>query len=178
MEHIKESTIPGLFQISLPTYGDERGFFKEVLRIENLNKKTQTVFNTQQFNHARSQKNILRGIHIAPWIKIVYVTHGLVQAVIVDTRKDSAAFGKYESFILGEENKTALFIPENCGNSYLVLSDIADYLYLTDKTWYPNSEKSIAWNDQDLNIQWLLNSSEPILSEKDKNNPPFSSLKQ
>ncbi|MFH1187194.1 MAG: dTDP-4-dehydrorhamnose 3,5-epimerase [Candidatus Levyibacteriota bacterium] len=174
-EYIKTFEIEGLLEINRPTFPDDRGFFKETVRISHLNKLINKEFKIVQVNHARSFKNALRGIHIAPWNKLIYVTRGTVQAVIVDLRKDSKTFGKYQSFIIGEDNKASIFVPKGCGNAYLVLSSDADYTYLTDQEWAENMEHGIAWNDPDLNIDWKLDG-EPVLSDKDKDNASFKSL--
>lgn len=165
--------LEGVLEFNLDTFPDDRGFFREVIRLGQLDEKSGQVFATKQVNHSRSAKNTLRGIHVAPWSKIIYIPHGIVQSVIVDCRKDSPTFGKYKSVILGEENRSCVFVPKGCGNSYLVLSEDADYLYLTDQEWAPNLEKGVAWNDPTLAIDWKLEG-EPTLSEKDKNNPPFA----
>jgi dTDP-4-dehydrorhamnose 3,5-epimerase len=94
-------------------------FFREVIRLSQLEAKIGTTISTKQVNHSRSTKNTLRGIHVAPWNKIIYVPHGKVQSVIVDCRKDSPTFGKYKSVVLGEENRSCVFVPKGCGNSYL-----------------------------------------------------------
>ncbi len=169
------STIPGLIQIQRPVYTDERGFFKETVRIAELEKELGSPFRVAQMNHARSKKNALRGIHTAPWNKLIYVANGKVQVVIVDLREDSETFGKHESFILGEDNRSSIFIPAHCGNSYLVLSENADYLYLADQEWVPNKEIGIAWNDPDLSIEWKIEG-EALLSEKDRKNPTLKTL--
>ncbi len=167
--------IQGIFNIEMPTHDDGRGFFREVLRNNEIQKQTGNEFILKQVNHSRSVKNTLRGIHIAPWNKIIYVTRGQVQSVIVDCRKDSPTFGKYDSINLGDENRNCMFVPKYCGNSYLVLSEDADYIYLTDQEWMPNLEKGFMWNDPDISINWTLNE-EPLLSEKDKINPSFSEI--
>lgn len=167
--------ISGVEIFSLPAFSDERGFFKEVVRIDNIKKTLGEDFVIKQVNHSRSNKNTLRGIHVAPWNKLIYVVAGKVQAVIVDFRKNSDTFGKYISVVLGEENKSCIFIPKYLGNSYLVLSESADYVYLTDQEWAPNKEKGVAWNDPSININWMIKST-PLLSEKDKNNPLGNSL--
>jgi dTDP-4-dehydrorhamnose 3,5-epimerase len=172
---IKKFSIDGLLQINRPVFPDDRGFFKEIIRIGEIEKILGKEFIIRQANHSRSTKNTLRGIHVAPWNKLVYVVKGKVQAVVADCRRDSATFGKHESIIIGEENKSSIFIPAGCGNSYLVLSEDADYIYLTDQEYAPNLEKSIAWNDSTLAIKWQLEG-EPLLSEKDKMNPPFLSI--
>ncbi len=166
---ITKTSIPGLVLIKRPTNEDDRGFFREPARIREMEEVTGIKFNVAQMNHARSSKNTLRGIHIAPWNKLIYVTRGKVQSVLVDLRENSQTYKKYESFIVGDENRTSIFIPKGVGNSYLVLSDNADYIYLTDEEWSPGREYGVAWNDPTLNIPWQLDG-EPVLSEKDKDN--------
>jgi dTDP-4-dehydrorhamnose 3,5-epimerase len=169
---IEQSSLHQVFKIQRPTMTDDRGFFRESVRIKALEEELGEKFEVVQANHARSSKGTLRGIHIAPWNKLIYVTRGKVQAVIVDLRKDSPTFGKHESFIIGDENKTSVFVPAGCGNSYFVLSDEADYTYLTDQEWQPNAEYGIAWDDPTLAIKWEMEAT-PTLSERDKTNPSF-----
>lgn len=169
---IAKTSIPGLVLIQRQTFSDERGFFRESARIKEIEEAAGVSFDIAQMNHSRSSKNTLRGIHVAPWNKLVYVTRGRVQEVIVDLREGSPTFKRHESFIIGDENKLSIFIPKGCGNAYLVLSDEADYVYLTDEEWLPNREVGVAWNDPDLNIAWNT-SGEPMLSEKDRQNPKF-----
>ena len=162
-------------QISLPVFKDDRGFFTEVVRFSEIEKALGKPFLAKQVNHSRSIKNTLRGIHSAPWNKIVYAISGKVQVIVADFREDSPTFGQHESIILGEENRSAVFVPANCGNSYLVLSDNADYVYITDQEWAPNMETDVAWNDKDLNIEWQLEG-EPFLSQRDQKSPSFASV--
>ncbi len=164
------TTISGLILIQRPTHSDDRGFFREPARIKEIEEAAGTPFVIAQMNHARSSKNTLRGIHIAPWNKLVYVTSGNVKSVVIDFRPNSATFGKHETFITGEENRASIFIPAGFGNSYLVLSDQADYTYLTDQEWEPDKEIGVIWNDPTLNIDWGFTEA-PILSEKDRQNP-------
>ncbi|MGI8419228.1 MAG: dTDP-4-dehydrorhamnose 3,5-epimerase family protein [Candidatus Levyibacteriota bacterium] len=169
---ITPSSLQNVLQIKRPTIIDDRGFFRESVRTSAIEKEIGTPFVVVQANHARSTKNTLRGIHSAPWNKLIYVPRGIVQSVIVDLRKDSPTFGKHESFIIGEEDRTSIFVPAGCGNAYLVLSDDADYTYLTDQEWTPDKEYGIAWDDPTLGISWKFDT-EPILSERDKNNLTF-----
>ncbi|MBI4097440.1 MAG: dTDP-4-dehydrorhamnose 3,5-epimerase family protein [Candidatus Levybacteria bacterium] len=167
---ITKTSIPGLILIQRQTFSDERGFFREPARIKEIEEAAGIKFDIAQMNHARSSQNTLRGIHVAPWNKLVYVPRGRVQSVIVDLRKDSEVFGKYESFIIGDDNRSSIFIPAGLGNSYAVLSDEVDYTYLTDQEWEPDKEFGVLWNDPTLGIRWEFEG-EPVLSEKDLNNP-------
>jgi len=72
---------------------------------------------------------------------------------------------------LGEDTKSAIFLPPGCGNAFLVTSEEADYTYLVSDYWTPNSEYGLIWNDPDLNIKWQTES--PELSEKDQKNITF-----
>lgn len=175
MNNLTTFPMKGLLRISLPTIRDERGFFEEMVRFNEIEKLLGKQFLAKQVNHARSIKNTLRGVHIAPWNKIIYVMRGEIQVVAVDCRKDSTTFGKHESIILGDENRSCVFIPAGYGNSYLVLSDEADYVYITDQEWTPNKETDIIWNDKDLKINWQLEG-EPFLSERDRRARSLSSV--
>lgn len=174
MDNLVEK-LDGAEKIELPLLSDERGFFKEVIRVSEVEKLTGKAFNPKQMNHSKSSKNTLRGIHRAPWSKLIYVTKGKVQSVLVDLREDSPTFGKYQSVVLGDDNRVALFVPAFVGNSYLVLSEEADYIYLTDQEWSANKETGILWNDEELGIKWMLEE-EPMLSQKDRTNPRLSEI--
>jgi len=176
MNDIEQTILPGVFKIKRQTFSDDRGFFREVARLTELEKITGQTFNAKQLNHARSAKFTLRGIHAAPWNKLIYVISGEIQCVLVDFRQKSPTFGKNESFFIGDNDKSALSLPAWVGNSYLALSESVDYIYLTDQEWSPNMEKSVIWNDPDLAIDWKLDGEEPKLSERDKTNPTFKSL--
>lgn len=167
---ISKTSLLGLILIQRQTFSDERGFFREPARIREIEEAAGIKFAIAQMNHARSSKNTLRGIHVAPWNKLVYVTSGNVKAVIIDLRQDSATFGKYESLVIGDDNRSSIFIPKGFGNSYLVLSEEADYTYLTDEEWEPDREVGIIWNDPTLGIDWGF-TQPPLLSEKDQKNP-------
>lgn len=171
-DSIKQTQLTGVLEVLRPTFADDRGFFRESLRKSELEAVTGNPFTIVQVNHARSSKGTLRGIHIAPWNKLIYVPRGKVQAVIVDLKEGSPTFGQYQSFIIGDEYRASIYVPAGCGNSYLVMSDDADYTYLTDQEWAPGLEHNIAWNDPTIGVKWELDG-EPILSEKDKSNPSF-----
>lgn len=173
METIFETGLKDVLIVERPTYPDQRGFFKETFRLNDLEARLGRSFEIVQQNHSRNEAQFtLRGIHIAPWDKFIYVSCGRVQAVVADLRKESPTFGRYISVEIGENRRAKIFIPAGCGNSYLVLSNQADYMYDTNMYWEPNREIGVAWNDCELNIKWMLDG-EPVLSEKDKNNPPL-----
>jgi dTDP-4-dehydrorhamnose 3,5-epimerase len=125
-----------------------------------------------------SLKNVLRGLHYQipnPQGKLVRVVSGSVFDVAVDARKSSPTFGQWVGCILSAENKRIFWVPEGFAHGFLVLSDRAEFLYKTTNYYYPQYEKTIAWNDADLGIDWPLQTP-PILSPKDQAGQPFKSV--
>lgn len=165
-DYITETEITGVYVIERPTFPDDRGFFHESFRKADLEARFGTEINFVQANHSHSVKNTLRGIHIAPWHKLIYVTRGEVQAVIVDMRPDSPTFAKYISVTIGDSNRCSIFVPAGCGNSFAVHSDEADYTYLVTDYWAPSKEHTVRFNDPDLAIKWEV--TEPVVSDRDK----------
>jgi dTDP-4-dehydrorhamnose 3,5-epimerase len=151
--------------------------------LESFNQKDfreKTGVNTTfvQDNHSMSLKNVLRGLHYQipnPQGKLVRVVSGSVFDVAVDARKSSPTFGQWVGCILSAENKRIFWVPEGFAHGFLVLSDRAEFLYKTTNYYYPQYEKTIAWNDADLGIDWPLETP-PILSPKDQAGQPFKSV--
>lgn len=164
-DYITETDISGVFIIERPTFGDDRGFFRELYRKSDLDSRIGFPFEPVQTNHSRSQLNSLRGVHIAPYHKLVTVYNGTVQQVVVDVRPESPTFGQYISINLGEGNFRSVFIPAGLGNAFVVTSDVADYCYLTTDYWAPGVETYVNYLDSDLSIEWQT--STPIVSEAD-----------
>ncbi|HEY7065064.1 MAG TPA: dTDP-4-dehydrorhamnose 3,5-epimerase [Chloroflexota bacterium] len=168
--YVTPTTLRGVFLVERPVHADARGFFHEVERRgTDLRGHLDRHVQHMQWNHSRSQRGVLRGIHVAEWNKCVYVVRGEAQVVIVDARPDSPTFGRYQSFLLGEDNRAMLFVPAGCGNSVLVLSDEVDFMYSVDAEWYAGGEVGVAWDDPDLAIPWQTAALH--LSEKDQHNP-------
>ena len=170
-EYVHPTDIPGLLLVERPTFGDERGFFREIERRQvDVDAALGGPIAHRQWNHSRSTKNVLRGIHVAQWTKCIYIVRGEVQAVVVDLRRESSHFGQHAAFVLGESRRAMIVVPPGCGNSFLVLSESVDYIYSVDKEWYSGGEFGIAWNDPDLGISWQIDG-QPVLSEKDRTLP-------
>jgi dTDP-4-dehydrorhamnose 3,5-epimerase len=168
--YVTPASLPGLFLVERPVHEDPRGFFHEVERRRtDVGGYLDTPIQHAQWNHSRSQRGVLRGIHVARWNKCVYVVRGEVQCAIVDARPESPTFGRHESFLLGEHRRAMLFVPAGCGNSVLVLSEWVDFMYSVDAEWYADGEYGIAWDDPDLAIPWQNRA--PLLSDKDQRNP-------
>ena len=130
-----------------------------------------------QDNQSLSNKNVLRGLHyrVGPeQAKLVRVVEGEVFDVVVDIRKNSPTFGKWQGFILSDTNYLQLYIPAGFAHGFCVLSDTAEFLYKVSEYYSAEKEKGIIWNDPDIGIDWPV--PDPILSEKDQNNPRLKSL--
>mgnify|MGYP002634214901 CR=1 FL=1 len=130
-----------------------------------------------QDNQSLSKKNVLRGLHYRAepeQAKLVRVVRGEVFDVVVDIRKNSSTFGKWQSFILSESNYLQLYVPVGFAHGFCVLSEEAEFLYKVSESYSAEKEKGILWNDPDIGVEWPV--SDPVLSEKDKINPTLKSL--
>lgn len=175
MEVIK-TNIPDVLIIEPKVFGDERGFFIESFNEKTFKAKTGVTSSFVQDNHSRSAKNVLRGLHYQikqAQGKLVRVVSGEVYDVAVDIRKSSPYFGQWTACILSEANKRQLWVPPGFAHGFVVLSDMADFLYKTTDYYAPEYERSILWNDPQLNIDWKI-TEEPILSPKDQAGKPIA----
>ena len=171
--NIIKTKIPDILIIEPKVFGDDRGFFFESFNAKKFTESTGIETQFVQDNHSRSGKNVLRGLHYQiqqAQGKLVRVVAGKVLDVAVDIRKSSPSFGQWVSCLLSAENKRQFWVPPGFAHGFLVLSDTADFLYKTTDYYAPEYERSILWNDPELNINWQL-SGEPILSAKDKSAP-------
>lgn len=165
-----QTTLPGVLILEPKVFGDERGFFFESFNQKTLAEQAGIDHPFVQDNHSRSARNVLRGLHYQiqqSQGKLVRVTAGEVFDVAVDIRKSSPTFGKWVGIRLSAENKRMMWVPPGFAHGFLVLSDYAEFLYKTTDYYAPEFERSIAWNDPDLAIDWPLDT-EPQLSAKDK----------
>lgn len=174
-KYITKTSISGPLILERPTFEDERGFFREIFHLDELEQISGIQFKGVQMNHSHSKPGVLRGIHAERWNKIVYPLNGEVYVAIVDIREDSATFGKVETRSINDENRIGLFIPKGLANSICVTGkESVDYIYLVDAYWDGSDTRAIAWDDPDLAIDWPIKN--PIISERDKNNPTLRQL--
>ena len=164
------TAIPDVLIIEPKVFGDERGFFFESFNHRQFAELVGRDVNFVQDNHSRSAQNVLRGLHYQiqqPQGKLVRVVQGAVFDVVLDIRKSSATFGQHVALELSAENKRMLWIPEGFAHGFMVISEIAEFLYKTTDYYAPEYERSIVWNDPALAIQWPIQD-EPTLSVKDR----------
>jgi dTDP-4-dehydrorhamnose 3,5-epimerase len=151
--------------IKTQIFKDSRGYLKEVFRKNILNNKD-FPFDVMSC----SKKNVLRGLHIQikkPQAKIITVTHGKIFDVAVDLRLNSKTFGKYFAIKISDKDNFSFYIPEGFAHGFLCLSKECTVNYKCSQYRDQKSEKTLSWNDPNINIKWPTK--KPILSFKDKN---------
>lgn len=170
---IRYTSISGLLIVKRPTFYDERGFFREVVRISDLEREN-ISFTPVQVNHSKSFPRVLRALHAEEWNKLVFPVTGKMFSAVVDIRPESDSFSKIETFKFSADDPYALFISKGLANSVCVLGNTpVHYIYLTD-AYYTRPGRAIAWNDPDLAIDWPVKN--PIISDRDRNNPRLRDL--
>ena len=177
----KRTEIPDVWILEPTVFGDARGYFMESFKKEEFESRIGKVDFIQE-NESKSCFGVLRGLHFQKGefaqAKLVRVIKGKVLDVAVDIRKNSPTFKKYIVVELSEENKRQLFIPRGFAHGFLVLSEEAIFSYKIDNVYSPQNEASILYNDPELGIEWSINPSQIIVSEKDKNAPLLKDLLQ
>lgn len=170
------TAIPDVLIIEPKVFGDERGFFFESFNAKAFEQATGLKYNFVQDNHSKSAKHVLRGLHYQiqqPQGKLVRVVQGEVFDVAVDIRRSSKTFGQWIGMHLNAENKQQLWIPEGFAHGFVVLSETAEFLYKTTDYYAPEHERSIAWNDTEIGLQWPIQG-KPIVSAKDQQAKPLA----
>jgi dTDP-4-dehydrorhamnose 3,5-epimerase len=167
--------LAGLVAIEPVAHADERGFFCETYRREwhaeaGIPAQEQFV----QDNHSRSTRGVLRGMHFQVGegvAKLVRCARGRIVDVAVDLRRGSPTYAQWEGVELDDEGMRELYVPVGFAHGFCVLSDVADVLYKQTAYYDPDLERSIAWSDPDLSIEWPLPVDQLIVSERDGQAP-------
>ena len=164
MKLIKTKFINGPKILKTKIFNDNRGFLKETFQNKVINKKF--PFDIMSF----SKKNVLRGLHVQTvnsQAKLITVTYGKIFDVAVDLRKNSKTYGKYVSIVINHNDSFSFYIPEGFAHGFVCLSKTCTVNYKCSNYRHSKSERTISWNDKNINIKWPIK--KPILSEKDKN---------
>ena len=174
-------SIEDVILIEPTIHGDNRGYFVETFRQDLFEEAIGYKVNFVQDNESKSTKGVLRGLHyqLPPYTqaKLVRVIQGSVLDVAVDIRKSSSTFGHYVAVELTGDNKHQLFVPHGFAHGFLVLSDTATFAYKVDNYYYPEHDRGIAFNDDQLKIDWQLSAQEFQLSDKDRTHPFIANAK-
>ena len=174
-------SITDVVLIKPTVHGDNRGYFIETFRQDLFEEAVGYQINFIQDNESKSTKGVLRGLHyqLPPYTqaKLVRVIKGSVLDVAVDIRKSSPTFGQHVSVELTADNKHQLFVPHGFAHGFIVLSDNATFTYKADNYYAPEHDRGIAFDDQDLAIDWRLPLESLQLSEKDRKQPTLANAK-
>ena len=168
---LNDTTIAEVKILEPMVFNDNRGYFFESFNNNDFNKLLNLNVNFVQDNHSLSKKGTLRGIHYqvndAAQAKLVRVIRGAIFDCAIDLRSKSPSFKKWFGIELSATNKKQLWIPRGFGHAFLALEDNTEVLYKTDNYYSKSDERTIIWNDQDLNINWPEINQKPLISEKD-----------
>lgn len=171
-----ETGLEGLALIEPQVFGDERGFFVETFSRDawrELGVEAEFV----QHNHSRSVSGTLRGLHFqtAPGqAKLLRCPRGRIFDVAVDLRRGSPTYGRWEGYVLDDENHHQLFVPVGFAHGFCVLSEVADVTYLVSSLYDPETEAGIRWDDPEVGVEWPVE--EPLLSARDVEAPTLAEV--
>lgn len=168
-----DTTIPGLFILKPKVFRDSRGFFMETFNQKTYDELGMGSLYFKQDNLSFSQKGTIRGLHFQTppnaQGKLVTVFQGSVLDVVVDIRKGSPTYGKYEAVVLDADDPTFFYIPEGFAHGFQVLSDTCLFYYKCTELYAPQADGGISLDDPSLNIPWR--EIPRIISEKDTKHP-------
>lgn len=178
MVTVTATRLPQVLLLEPRVFGDTRGFFFESWNQRVFDEAVGEPVHFVQDNHSRSAQGVLRGLHYQlthPQGKLVRVVAGRVFDVAVDMRRDSPHCGQWTGVELSAENQRMLWIPPGFAHGFLVLSESADFLYKATAYYTPADEKTLAWNDPTVAIDWsLAPGSAPLVSAKDQAGLPLA----
>lgn len=173
---VTPTALPEVLILTPRVFADDRGFFFESFNQHDFDQATGLKAQFVQDNHSRSVRNVLRGLHYQirhPQAKLVRVTQGEVFDVAVDLRRSSPRFGQWAGVLLSAENKRQMWVPAGFAHGFLVLSEVAEFLYKTTDYWHPEHERSLLWSDPAIGVRWPL-AGEPLLAPKDAAAKPLA----
>ena len=166
---VTATALPEVKIIEPKVFGDARGYFFESFNAREFEAQVAPGVNFVQDNHSRSARGVLRGLHYQiehAQGKLVRVVEGEVFDVAVDIRRSSPNFGKWVGVRLSADDHRQMYVPPGFAHGFVVLSESAQFLYKTTDYWYPEFERSIAWNDPEIGIDWPIDFA-PVLAAKD-----------
>jgi dTDP-4-dehydrorhamnose 3,5-epimerase len=158
-------------------HGDHRGFFAETFRADDWAAAGIDVAFVQD-NHSRSRRGTLRGLHFqtAPGqAKLIRCARGAIFDVVVDLRRGSPTFGRWQGFVLDDESLRQLFVPIGFAHGFCVTSDVADVVYKCSSYYDAATESGIAYDDPAIGVEWPVQL-EPVVSERDSTAPRLADV--
>ena len=176
----RELSVAGSWELTPQLISDSRGTFLEWFRSSDLEEIAGHALDLQQANCSVSAAGVLRGIHFAdvPPGQAKYVTcvRGAVLDVVVDVRVGSPTFGQWDSVLLDDVDRRAIYIPEGLGHAFLSLEDHSTVMYLCSTGYAPGREHGIDPLDPRIGIDWPTQGRDGkaltyLLSDKDRDAP-------
>ena len=175
--NVRQTPLPGVVVLEPKVFRDDRGFFTETFNTRAL-EGSGIPERFVQDNHSRSTRGVLRGLHYqlqSPQGKLVRAARGNIFDVAVDIRTGSPHFGEWFGIELSDENLFSLWVPPGFAHGFAVLSDVADVTYKCTTLYDAADDRGLPWNDPRFGIEWPI--SDPILSAKDSQHQPLSSMR-
>jgi dTDP-4-dehydrorhamnose 3,5-epimerase len=177
---VQPTGLDGPLLLEPDVHGDARGFFVETFRSDDL--AALGLGDGVEFvqdNHSRSGRGVVRGMHFALGggiAKLVRCARGTIVDVIVDIRRGSPDFGKWEAFTLDDEKHAQLLVPVGFAHGFCVTSDVADVCYKQTGYYDPATDRGIAYDDPEIGIDWPIPLAERIVSARDASGPHLSEI--
>lgn len=172
---IRELKIPDSYEITPKQFGDDRGVFLEWYRFDKLEEATGRSIQLAQSNTSVSKRGSVRGIHFADvppsQAKYVTATHGAVLDYVIDIRVGSPTFGQWDSVLLDDKERKAIFLSEGLGHCFVALTDDATVSYLVTDVYRPDREHGINPLDREIGLVFPDEAGAPLLSPKDTDAP-------
>lgn len=168
---LRELSVPGSYEVSPKSHGDDRGVFLEWFRFDRLQEQIGHRFELAQANLSVSKRGVVRGIHFAdvPPGQAKYVTclRGAVIDYVIDIRVGSPTFGHWDSVRLDDVDRRAVYLPEGLGHAFIALTEDATVSYLVSSVYSPQVEHGINPLDPEIGLVFPAEAGEPLLSPKD-----------
>ena len=172
---IRELSIPDSYEITPKQFGDDRGVFLEWYRFDKLEETIGHSINLRQANTSVSKRGVVRGIHFADvpvgQAKYVTATHGAVLDYVIDIRVGSPTFGQWDTVLLDDTDRRAIYLAEGLGHAFVSLTDNATVSYLVTDVFNPTREHGINPLDEQIGLVFPKEAGEPLLSPKDTDAP-------
>lgn len=177
---IEKGPLQDLYIITPTVYPDDRGYFFESYNQQMFREKG-IYTNFVQDNQSVSTYGVIRGLHfqkVAPQAKLVRCIAGKVWDVVVDLRKNSPTYKKSFGIELSEDNMMMMLVPKGFAHGFVTLSEVAVFTYKCDEIYLPNQDGGIRYNDSEFSIDWKVNPSDFIISDKDRELPEWSEIEK
>ncbi|MGI8804014.1 MAG: dTDP-4-dehydrorhamnose 3,5-epimerase [Solirubrobacteraceae bacterium] len=177
---VRSTSLDGPLLIEPVIHGDARGFFVETFRhddIAGLGLGDGVDF--VQDNHSRSRRGVVRGMHFQLGdgiAKLVRCARGAIVDVVVDLRRGSPHFGRWEAFALDDETHAQLLVPVGFAHGFCVMSDVADVIYRQTGYYDPALDRGVAYDDPEIGIDWPVAPVERLVSDRDASAPALSAI--